>query len=998
MPPLLLRLIWPSWLLVLPFAAGVALADPVASPWLVRVWQVENASDSNIHGVAQAPDGFLWVAATDHLARFDGLKFEKFGLGDSGQTAPRIRCFLQSRDGSLWLALEDGPVISMREGATRVFPVNPPAGIPQTLVEDRTGAIWTSYNRGAVCRIQQGGIARMTEGLPAGSGAILATDREGNLWFAKHGEIGRFRNGRFETLLHLENVTTRLAASADGGMWIFSGVHLLKYHEGEAPVFCGSVEKMNREIRATVLLEAADGSLWIGTQTGGLLHYDGAGFEAIPASHRTINGLLQDREGDIWAATGAGLDRIRPRAISVEGAAAGLPSEAVQSLCEDTEGVIWAGTKGASLVRRAPPGWQAVPLPTDPAFEPVNRVAADPTGGIWVGTRRYKLHRLKNGKWTNWDQADGLSSHTITALCVSRAGEAWVAGEQPTALCCVASEKVRPLALPAAATAGRIWSMAEDPSGDIWAVGDNGTILRVSDGRLTDESLKTAGPPSLHCLLVTGDGAVWIGSDGMGLGRLKDGHMAFITAAQGLASDHISQIAADDNGWFWFGGDTGIFRARQSELEAVAEGRLARLKAVVRYGEQEGVPALHPTADDWGSALRSRDGRLWLPLGEALAIIDPKKPQDSFEPPIVIINRIQMDDRTVASYHGLLPEEDYDLRRPPAHLRLPPGHRRLEFDFTGLSFRAPEGIRFLFQLEGFDNQWIDAGTQRSASYSRLPPGDYRFRVRACSDGLWDEADATVAFTVTPFMWQRWWFQLAALAGFTFVVAAIARYVSHHRLRRKLQVLQQQTALEQERSRIARDLHDDLGSRLTRMVLLNELVLQGRVAPEESRGHAQGISTAVRDIIQSLDETVWAINPRNDALPQLINYIGQFAVDFLKIAGVRCRLDLPDYPPARTVSAEVRHNLFLAVKEALNNAVRHGRPTEVWLRVSLTDTLLTLTIEDNGRGFSRPSGDPEADGLRNMRRRMEDIGGQFQIESTPGSGARVILTFPWQQRP
>jgi len=205
----------------------------------------------------------------------------------------------------------------------------------------------------------------------------------------------------------------------------------------------------------------------------------------------------------------------------------------------------------------------------------------------------------------------------------------------------------------------------------------------------------------------------------------------------------------------------------------------------------------------------------------------------------------------------------------------------------------------------------------------------------------------------------------------------------------------QHAVEQERTRIARDLHDDLGSRVTRTVLLlDELGLQDQMPPVHAPQHPREISTAAREIIQSLDETVWAVNPRNDTLPRLINYLSQFAIEFLKVANVRCRLDFPDFPPARTVSAEARHNIFLAVKEALNNAVRHASATEVRLRSAIENGSLTLTVEDDGRGF-KPMGDvPSADGLRNMRQRMEEIGGKFQVESEPGKGTRISLTYLW----
>jgi signal transduction histidine kinase len=205
----------------------------------------------------------------------------------------------------------------------------------------------------------------------------------------------------------------------------------------------------------------------------------------------------------------------------------------------------------------------------------------------------------------------------------------------------------------------------------------------------------------------------------------------------------------------------------------------------------------------------------------------------------------------------------------------------------------------------------------------------------------------------------------------------------------------QHLVELERTRIARDLHDDLGSSVTRVVLLlDELTLQDRLPAQNAAAHPAEISTAAREIIQSLDETVWAVNPRNDTLPHLIDYLGQFAIEFMKVANVLCRLDFPDHPPARVISTEVRHNLYMAVKEALNNAVRHAQATEVWLRVAVAEESLRLVVEDNGSGFEQVVGHSSANGLRNMRQRMEDIGGHFEIESAVKKGTKVTLTFFW----
>ncbi len=209
---------------------------------------------------------------------------------------------------------------------------------------------------------------------------------------------------------------------------------------------------------------------------------------------------------------------------------------------------------------------------------------------------------------------------------------------------------------------------------------------------------------------------------------------------------------------------------------------------------------------------------------------------------------------------------------------------------------------------------------------------------------------------------------------------------------KLQLLEQQAALDKERARIARDIHDDLGGSLTQIALLTGLAQRDSKSPEKSGEHIQQISGATHQVIKSLDEIVWAVNPRNDTLPDLVNYLGQFAVDFLRTAGIQCRTDLPDHPPQLPVTAETRHNLYLVVKETLNNITRHARASEVQFRVKTFENSASIEIEDNGHGFRNGEADAFADGVRNMRQRMEEIGGQFRVESAAGKGTRTELFF------
>jgi signal transduction histidine kinase len=540
-----------------------------------------------------------------------------------------------------------------------------------------------------------------------------------------------------------------------------------------------------------------------------------------------------------------------------------------------------------------------------------------------------------------------------------------------------------------------VHAMVEDAAGDVWVSTNRTPLARITrDDRVIDESPRIASVHRpIRVLHATPDGCVWMGFDQGGVGRLKDGFFGCITTRQGLTGDNIELVLSDGRGWLWIAGNGAIVKVREDEIAAVIERRAQRVRPV-RYGHDHGV---RPVFGASVGALRRRDGRLWVPMATSLAIIDPSQQRPVAGPPPVWITAVKVDEQLVAAHHGALPLGK-EAAAENAVLRFPPDHRRLDIEFTALSFRMPSNVQFRYRLDGFDDRWVEAGGQRSASYPQLPAGDYRFHVVACnSEGIWNETGAAFAFSVEPFFWATWWFRIIAFTGFTASVFGIARYVSHRRLRQKLREAEKETAVERERARIARDIHDDLGSRLTKIILLSGLVARDRVAPEKASERVWEISETARQLLNSLDETVWVVNPRNDTLPNFIAYIGEFTVNFLRTAEVLCHVDLPASPPERPLSADVRHNLFLVIKETLNNVVRHAQASAAWLRVTVTDHALLVAVEDNGRGFSPGPDKPEADGLRNMRERMAQIGGQFHIESKPGEGTRVSLTFPWSAR-
>jgi signal transduction histidine kinase len=334
-------------------------------------------------------------------------------------------------------------------------------------------------------------------------------------------------------------------------------------------------------------------------------------------------------------------------------------------------------------------------------------------------------------------------------------------------------------------------------------------------------------------------------------------------------------------------------------------------------------------------------------------------------------------------------------------LRLPPGKHRLEFRYTGLSFDAPERVRFRYRLEGLETDWVEAGTRRLAFYSFVPPGDYRFRVIACNwDGVWSENGASLALTVLPHFWETRWFLAVMGLGTVVVGAAAARIVEKRRAQRRLQRLEQERLLERERTRIAQDLHDMMGAKLCRISFLSENARRYQEVPPELREQITSMSDDSREVLQSLDEIVWAVNPQNDTLEHLASYLGQYAEEYFRRTGIDCELVIPPRLPIAPLSSQSRHHLFLAMHEALTNILKHSGATHARIAMACRGSDFEIAVTDNGRGFDPASGAVDGpgsssgfgNGLENMRRRLAELGGRCRVESHPGKGTTVWLEF------
>jgi ligand-binding sensor domain-containing protein/signal transduction histidine kinase len=971
-------------------------ADQASTEYRIDVWQTSDGLPGNaVTSIKQTADGYLWIGTLNGLARFDGVRFKVFGEG-SGLPNNRVLCLLAARDGSLWIGTDGGGLASYREGTFRALTRKDglSSDTVMALAEDAAGRIRAGTAEG---------LSTWTDGkfvpdttLASASGqpvSALTIDRDDGLWVLVGAEL-RVRKGT-KSLQRMETpepsaFSSVLTAHAglSGQVW-FGGAngYVGAVSNGIVNVFGEQPGQLLDAIWD--VCETRSGDVWAGTASGGLRRLRAGRFTSLTTqeglSDNSVRCLFEDREGNLWVGTvGGGLNRLKPRKLTTFTTRDGLAHNVVMSLAEDVDGTLWVGSNCGGLSARR----NGVFAPFYANYlldnECIWSLLPDRDGSLCVGTWGGGLFRMQGREVKSFPIARSGNDEPVVALCENREGGVWV-GTMQGGLKLFYHDLVREFTtngLPAQP----VTALVQEPEGRLWIGTSGGGLYQFARGQFSALTRRDGLPSNfIRTLFRDEKGVLWIGTGG-GLARLADARIDAFTRAQGLPDEVISQILEDDRGNLWIGCNQGIFRVARRELESVAAGGTTQVNPI-RYGLAEGMESLECTGGFHPAGLKTRDGKLWFSTVKGLVMVDPERISVNEAPPVVRLEEVVVD--------GAAQSQISDLK---SEIKFGPGIQRVEFHYTALSLVAPERNRFKHRLEGLERDWVQASTQRVATYPRLPPGRYTFRVIAANnDGVWNGIGAAFRFTVLPAFWQTWWF-----LAFTGVLVLggggwLVRYDSVRRLRRKLHRLQEKHALEKERTRIAQDIHDELGASLTSIALLTELGHKHRDQPEEVCADLGKISVTARDAVRAMDAIVWAVNPRNDSLDHFANYVSQFAEDFFRLTPIRCRLDVPADLPERPLPTEARHQLFLAVKESLNNVVRHSGASEVWLRMHCDHGELRIAIEDNGRGLPMSKPGAGQDGLANIRTRVERLGGRLEIESGPGRGTLLRLSLPLPAR-
>jgi len=695
---------------------------------------------------------------------------------------------------------------------------------------------------------------------------------------------------------------------------------------------------------------------------------------------------MEDREGNMWVGTsGGGACRVRRRVLTMLDDPGAPVHQTARAFCEDLRGDVWVALQTGELFVRQKHQWRHLAAERDWPGRLATTVAAARNGDVWIATGDQTLVR--------WD-GEAFSVHAlppkddikrIRAMMVARDGKLWFGRGNHVMHGLPGSWQSMQLT----ALQTEVQCLTTDARGAVWAGLQNGSLYVLHPEQESFEKkqfpeLKNAGP--VRAMVSAPDGALWLATARGGIARFKDGRMSRLDRSRGLNSNGISQLVLDSQGRLWGAGDRGIFAAPLSSLNAAADGR-STLATVSFYGRREGVPSIQANSGYQPNAMVMASARLWFASRSGIVVADPTQPGTNLVPPPVAIEGLRVNGQRI------------DLHKQS--IQIGPGVNSLRFDLAAMSFVEPQAVSLWHRLSRVDDTWVAADATRVAAYGSLAPGNYQLRVRATNnDGIPSRKDAVLDFVVLPFFWQTLPFQLG-LGGILFTGTAVAAYrFSQMKSRRQTEAFKREADIQRERTRIARDMHDQIGASLTQIALLAELAEY-----EQERGKASAsaddlklLANTSREAVSHLDEIVWAVNPRHDNLGSLLEYVGEKALQMTHAAGLRCRLNLPQDVPHVSLNADFRHHVFLMIQEALNNAVKHAEAQEISLQVTTHDENgIEIKIRDDGRGFDpdeKRTAESTHDGLQNLSDRAQSLKGICTIFSLPDAGSTITIQLPW----
>jgi signal transduction histidine kinase/ligand-binding sensor domain-containing protein len=944
----------------------------------LQTWGTDSdLAHPTVVALAQTNDGYLWAATLQGVSRFDGIRFKNFGSG-AHPSLVHTSALAGGSDTTLWIGTRHGEILSFSNGTFQTVLSAHSGQHPaiRSLAEDAQGVLWVTTDH-SVGIIRDG-----------------AYDPISDRWHLRYGQ----------SFKAISPEPGRIRIESDRGLWEPSGEDLraiIEFPPGKSirhlafgPMDCHWGSESSKLVRwetvtgstPRIIAEGGiscpyhfvtasadhDGGLWIASECEGIIHFSADGIRTVLTvkeglgSARTL-ALLTDREGVIWAGTdGGGLSRITPAIFHHWNNHQRLNKVSVIHPRSDNS--LFLGTHGNGVLRLKDDTIEIICEPLAPQAVDFTALALSSNGTLLGGTRQNGLLNL-GIKIANPVMGIPQPESPIHAIVIEADLSLWLGRQGTTPLLHCTAKGARPVELNPQPSDIRALLKAYDSG--LWIGSENHGLFRILNEQIehlgTPAGIPTAG---IRGLLETPN-SLWVATAGSGLWRWKNGTLKACTTRDGLPADSITGLQKDTAGALWASTPQTFFRIDENKLAAWFD-QTGPFPHPVLFGKADGVAGLGGYGDTIACSATTPDGRLWFATNGGLIEVRP----DRFRAPLArataVIEEMQLDGAAV-----------------PPGLPLPSNSKTISFHYNGLFLTAPESLTFETRLAPLESAWIPRGSKRSTIYTGLAPGKYNFEVRATDrHGRVSARTAATTFTIPPPLWLRPAFMISTILCLLGAAVAVTRAIMAAKLRRERERTAIERAINEERSRIARDMHDEISGGLMELALLGEHLTRDTARSEE----LSQVSTRSRELISAVNENVWLLNPQNDSVEGLASFLCRSALRWTIHSQLKCRFDVPPEFEEIPLTSQTRRQILLCCKEAIHNAIKHSGATELMIRIRGEKQWLEINILDNGSGFPDSPADTNGNGLSNIRQRMHSINGEVRFLASPEGGAHVYLLF------
>jgi signal transduction histidine kinase/ligand-binding sensor domain-containing protein len=953
-------------------------ALPAAEYLVKNLTSADGLPENTVRAIVQSSHGYLWIGTVNGIARFDGQRFVSLDRFTNPELiSDDVWSMHEARDGSLWIATPRG-LICYSGGRFKTI-LDGKNGSPinaSGFAEEADGTIWAlgpSLLRLHGMEVEvvsspENGPDSWLDACGAVNGGLLIGSRNG-LW--------RRRNNLYERVSSVVGPQL-IDQTTDGRIFgLRNETQLVVLEEGNWRVvhdFEG--------LRCRTLTALPNGDLWIGAAS---LPYAyrlrGTELTEIgPSQGLEGNRVIcfeQDRENNVWiGVNGGGLFRLREKRLRLFNRSSGFDNLSLSSVCQDAAGNIWASVMGWNFYRLTNGAFRPQSLAPKNERYPTGLLASH-NGGIWVGSFYGPLRRFYEDKIV---ETIGSSNGT-RSLCADRDGNLW-RGTRTAGIEYYGGKTVRQFSTEDGLSDKNVYCFAQDRDGAMWAGTEQG-LNRIKDGQIQRFGRTNGlGHDFISSLCVDSQGTLWVATLGGGLSAWNGERFSTLSVSQGLLHDTVEQLIEDDLDHLWIGTRAGIMRVKLDVLHECLTGKTPTFTGEI-FGREDGLVRPDSWTEYQPAWIKANDGKLWMCTRSGLVTIDPSTLKNAPVAPLIRLEDARLDGKSL-----------FNLTPPKDEIELPPGGDRLEIRYAAVNFSSPDSTRYRYLLSGYDKNWIEAGRARVAIYSHLPPARYSFQVMAVNNGIASAAPAVLTLIVHPAFWQTHLFRSAVLLALGLMLLVLyrarigrleARRLAQEDFSRRLIDSQ-----EQERKRIAGELHDSLGQNL--LVIKNRaaLALNQKDHPEKMVAQLTEVSSMASASIREVREIAQNLRPFQIDELGLRQAIVAMVKKMSESSDIQIGVAIDDMD--EFISQRYGITLYRIVQESLNNIVKHAGARSALVKLFIADGAVHLVITDDGKGFVRNPKTEIGFGLRSIEERARAVGGVATIKSGPGQGARLEVVF------